>query len=218
MENSFLWSIKEQALYKKQPDSSNSSNDTSEWSRFEPWSLTWIACSHPTDTLEIISAQDALKHLKGKLRSLPVGVIGPREATEKELSLAESLGTSIAELGLQLICGGKNGVMQAVAKGYQAAGRIAIGLLPDEDWRLANDFIGIPIATGIGRARNAIIAQACPVLVAVGGGFGTISEMAYGKQFEHLVLGLGETPYVPGVIYCDDLDEVSQLIAEYWLR
>lgn len=218
MQNSLLWSNKEQVLYKKQPDTSHSSNGTSNWFHFDPWTLTWIASPHPTDTLEIVSAQDALKHLKGKLRSLPVGVIGPQDATAKELSFAESLGTSLAKLGLQLLCGGKSGVMQAVAKGYNEAGKLAIGILPDEDWRLANDFIGIPIATGIGRARNAIIAQACPVLVAIGGGFGTLSEMAYGKQFEHLVLALGETPYVPGVIHCDDIDEVCQLIAEYWLR
>ena len=213
MNTHFIWSIDEQTLYKV-----GQSDSVEKWHCFDPWDLSWSDSTAPTGQLNTVSAHQALLHLKGKLRHLPIGVIGPREASHKELVLAETLGTQLAELGLQLICGGKNGVMEAVAKGYHEAGGVAIGLLPDEDWRLANNYIGIPIATGIGRARNAIIAQACRVLVAIGGGYGTLSEMAYGKQFNNLVLALGSAPQVPDVIYCDSIEQVRELIAAHWLN
>lgn len=217
MQSNFLWSTSEQRLYKTQLGTVEDSEQLDQWRQFDPWYVSWTETSQPTHDLEAVSALQALLNLKGQLRRLPVGVIGPREASEEELVIAEALGSSLGELGLQLICGGKNGVMQAAAKGYQAVGGVAIGLLPDEDWRLANDFIGIPIATGIGRARNAIIAQACPVLVAVGGGYGTLSEMAYGMQFENLVLAMGAAPQVSGVIYCDSIEQINNLIAKHWL-
>ena len=87
-------------------------------------------------------------------------------------------------------------------------------MLPDEDWRLANDYIAIPIASGIGRARNAILAHACPVLIAVGGGYGTLSEMAFGLQFYQMVLALGDAPQVDGAIYCNEIHQVLDYCAE----
>src|SRR5690606_33257175 len=97
--------------------------------------------------------------------------------TDDELRMAERMGAEIARLGLQLLCGGKNGVMEAASKGCLEAGGLPIGLLPDEEWTAANPYVAIPIPSGIGPARNAIIARGCQVLIAIGGGHGTLSEM-----------------------------------------
>jgi uncharacterized protein (TIGR00725 family) len=88
-----------------------------------------------------------------------------------------------------------------------------VGLLPDEEWHAANPYVAIPIATGIGPARNAIIARACLVLVAIGGGVGTLSEMAFGLQFNRLVLAMADAPEVNTVERVTDVDGVIARIA-----
>jgi hypothetical protein len=128
----------------------------------------------------------------------PIGVIGAREATDAQLADAEALGRGLAEMGLVVLCGGLVGVMSAVSKGAAEAGGIVVGCLPDGDWRTANPWVTIPIATGIGVARNALIARAALALVAVGGGYGTLSEMAFGLQFGKPVLALGAGAGLPG--------------------
>ncbi|SFC39247.1 hypothetical protein SAMN05428997_106164 [Bosea sp. CRIB-10] len=120
----------------------------------------------------------------------------------------------MAQHGLQLLCGGKNGVMEAACKGHAAGGGLPIGLLPDEEWQAANPYVAIPIATGIGPARNAIIARSCLVLVAIGGGVGTLSEMALGLQFKRLVLALADAPVVDGVPRLDSTEAALARIAD----
>lgn len=131
---------------------------------------------------------------------IPVAVIGPRAATEAERQAAVALGAGLARLGLVLLCGGKGGVMEAACEGAAGAGGVSIGLLPDAEWRAANRFVTIPLATGIGEARNAIIARAALALVAVGGGYGTLSEIAFALQFGRPVLTLLDPPAVAGVV------------------
>src|SRR5690606_18071116 len=103
-------------------------------------------------------------------------------------------------------------------KGAFEAGGSPIGLLPDTEWDAANPYVAIPIATGIGQARNALIARACLVLVAVGGGYGTLSEMAFGLHFERLVLTLDKAPPVDGAVACAGVAEVLERIAGRLLR
>lgn len=129
----------------------------------------------------------------------PISITGPRDATAAELADAEALGHGIAELGISVLCGGLEGVMAAAAKGAHAAGGIVIGLLPDADWRAANPYITISLASSAGLARNVLIAEAGLCLVAIGDGYGTMSEMAYGKQFERPVIALQSAPYMDGV-------------------
>lgn len=81
-------------------------------------------------------------------------------------------------MGLRIVCGGLSGVMGAVAKGAAEAGGVVVGLLPEGDWRDANPYVTIPIATGIGEVGNAIVARAGLRLIAIGGGFGMLSEVA----------------------------------------
>ena len=107
-----------------------------------------------------------------------------------------------------------NGVMAVVAKGASAAQGVVVGLLPDADWRAANPYVTVPIATGLGIARNAVLARASIALVAVGGGYGTISEIALGLQFGVPVFGFFDTSPVPGVRLVRDVDEALTRVAE----
>jgi uncharacterized protein (TIGR00725 family) len=202
----FLWSASEKALFG--PDG-----------RLDAWAMVWRPDDTPEDAVAI-SAVEALRRLaaNGGIRRVPVGIIGPKIATDDELAMAEHIGGELARLGLQLLCGGKNGVMEAACKGCSEAGGMAIGLLPDEEWTAANDYVAIPIATGIGPARNAIIARGCQILIAIGGGHGTLSEMALGLHFNRPVLALGNTPPVDGATLCQDAGEALARLAGYILR
>jgi uncharacterized protein (TIGR00725 family) len=180
---------------------------------FDPLALNWHDSAAQGG--EAVTASEALLRLAAtrKLRRVPIGIIGPRDATQTQYDLAEQMGAALARHGLQLLCGGKNGVMEAACKGHAQEGGMPVGLLPDEEWHAANPYVAIPIATGIGPARNAIIARACLVLVAIGGGVGTLSEMALGLQFNRLVLAMADAPEVNTVERVADVDGVIARIA-----
>lgn len=187
---------------------------------FDPAMLSWSAGRVPAGPGEPITATEALRRFAegNRLRRVPIGVIGPREATSTQCDLAEEMGFKLARHGLQMLCGGKNGVMEAACRGHAAGGGLPIGLLPDEEWHAANRYVAIPIATGIGPARNAIIARGCLALVAIGGGVGTLSEMALGLQFKRLVLALADAPEVEGVPRLSSADEALARIADRLLE
>ena len=167
------------------------------------WTWTDEVQPEGAEPIDLIGAVRWLQFESGTPWRAPVGLIGPREPTPEQAQLAEQVGTGIAKLGLTLLCGGRQGVMEAACRGVQQAGGLSVGLLPDGDWSAANPYVTVPIATGIGIARNAIIARASCCLVAIGGGYGTLSEMAFGLQFERPVFGLQGAPTVQGVIYLD---------------
>ncbi|WP_291391906.1 TIGR00725 family protein [Devosia sp.] len=202
----FFWSASERALFGPS-------------GRFDAWTLSWQSAELPSGT-ESVGPIAALERLasNGGMRRAPVGVVGPKLATEDELRTAEYVGGRLAQMGLQLLCGGKNGVMEAVCKGCAEAGGMPIGLLPDNEWSAANRYVAIPIPTGIGPARNALIARGCQVLIAIGGGHGTLSEMALALHFDRPVLSLGNAPSVEGAIICATADEALERMAIYLLR
>ncbi len=185
---------------------------------FDAWQLSWSTTPTP-EGCDPVAPSQALARLAalGRLRRVPVGIIGPRTASPEEAGMAEHLGGELTRIGLQIICGGKSGVMEAACLGASAAGGQPIGLLPDNEWSEANPHVTIPVATGIGPARNAIIARACLALVAVGGGYGTLSEIAFGLQFERLVLTLGHAPQVSGAISCTTVDDAVERVARRFL-
>ncbi len=182
---------------------------------FDPSRLQWLNSDADVNDGISVSPLQALKLLaeSGALKRVPIGIIGPREATVEQRDIAYALGAAMADHGLQLLCGGKNGVMEAACEGHAARGGLPVGILPDEEWQAANPFVGIPIATGIGPARNAIIARACIALIAVGGGVGTLSEMALGLQFNRLVLAMAGAPHVDGVPIMADITEALDHVA-----
>ena len=106
-----------------------------------------------------------------------ITVSGPNDASERELDLAYEVGRQIALAGHALVCGGRGGVMRAAADGAKSAGGVTIGILPDYDPSTASEFIDFSIPTGLGHARNAIVVASGKAVIAVGGGFGTLSEI-----------------------------------------
>ena len=119
-----------------------------------------------------------------------VGVIGAAECGMDAVSLAKDVGRVVALCGAVLVCGGRTGVMEAAAKGALDAGGITIGILPGDDPRHGNDYLSFTIATGMGDARNVIIARTCDVLVAVTGSYGTLSEIGLAMKMGKPVIGL----------------------------
>jgi uncharacterized protein (TIGR00725 family) len=186
-----------------------------------PWNWTWQADPNPVPAdAQAMSLSEAVAMLHGarQCRFIPVGVIGPRSADLSCLETAESLGLALGELGVPVLCGGKQGVMEAVARGVRKADGLSIGLIPENDWHAANCEITLPLATGIGIARNVLIAHASCALVAVGGQYGTISEVALGLQFEKPVFGLCGAPDIEGVQQKESVGDVVDALMPILLR
>ena len=121
----------------------------------------------------------AARGAEGTGRAAYVAVIGPGDgATAAECAEAEQAGRLLAGRGAVLICGGLGGVMEAAAKGARAGGGTAVGLLPGRDRRAANPFLSVALATGLGELRNGLVAGVSDAVIAVGGSWGTFSEIA----------------------------------------
>jgi uncharacterized protein (TIGR00725 family) len=119
-----------------------------------------------------------------------IGVIGGSEVSPELYSAAELIGREVATRQAILITGGLRGVMEAAAKGAKAAGGLTIGVLPGLSPADANPYIDLPIVTGLSEARNIIIVRTAEVLIAVGGGYGTLSEIAFALRLQKPVIGL----------------------------
>lgn len=119
-----------------------------------------------------------------------MAVIGPGEATGDQLAAAEEVGRLLAEGGALLVCGGLGGVMEAACRGAKSAGGATLGILPGLDRRAANPHVDMAVATGLGEARNALVVRAADALIAVGGGFGTLSEIGLALKTGKPVIGL----------------------------
>jgi uncharacterized protein (TIGR00725 family) len=120
-----------------------------------------------------------------------IAVIGGSTATAEEIAAAEVAGRALAEGGAVLVCGGRGGVMEAACRGAKAAGGLTIGILPGTDRRGANAYVDIPIVSGLGEARNAIVARTAQAVIAIGGSYGTLSEIAFALGFGVPVVGVG---------------------------
>jgi uncharacterized protein (TIGR00725 family) len=119
-----------------------------------------------------------------------IAVIGAARASGAEVDAAEVIGRALAEAGAVLVCGGLGGVMEAACRGAKAHRGTTIGILPGTDRTAANDFVDVAIATGLGEARNALVVGAADAVIAVGGEFGTLSEMALALKAGTPVIGL----------------------------
>ncbi len=142
-----------------------------------------------------------------------VAVIGGRDASESLLKTAEEVGKELADAGVMVLTGGLTGVMYWASKGAKEAGGITIGVLPQEDKTHANPYVDIPVATGLGIGRNVIIARTADALIAVGGGYGTLSEIAFALQLQKPVIGI-QTWDIQGVIRAQTAKEAVQKALE----
>jgi uncharacterized protein (TIGR00725 family) len=119
-----------------------------------------------------------------------IAVVGGSECTAQEAALAEDVGRRLAAAGAVVLCGGLTGVMEAVARGVHEGGGLSIGLLPGADPRAANRHIDVALTTGMGEMRNALIVRAARAVIAIGGGPGTLSEIALALRIGTPVVGL----------------------------
>jgi uncharacterized protein (TIGR00725 family) len=116
--------------------------------------------------------------------------VGSGEATRELYKKAREVGRLVASEGNIVVCGGLSGVMEAAASGATEAGGVAIGILPDEDRRRANPYVSYSIPTGTGQARNLAVVCSGDVIVAVGGEYGTLSEIGLGLKIGRPVVAL----------------------------
>jgi uncharacterized protein (TIGR00725 family) len=123
-------------------------------------------------------------------RPLVIAVIGENDPTPEIAALAEAVGAEIASAGAVLICGGLGGVMEAACRGAHRKGGVTIGILPGARPGDANPYVTYPIPTGLGHARNILVARSAQAVIAIGGKYGTLSEIAFAKIEGIPVIGL----------------------------
>ncbi len=140
-----------------------------------------------------------------------IGVIGGSQCTPEVAELAERVGEEIARRGGIIICGGLTGVMEAACRGAKKYSGLTIGILPgNEKWE-ANPFLDVPIATGMGDARNVIIIRTADAVIAVDGEYGTLSEMAFCLKFNKPLVGLRTWAIDPKIVHANDaVDAVNK--------
>ncbi len=119
-----------------------------------------------------------------------IAVIGGGQCSKEEAKLAEEVGRELARQGAILVCGGLGGVMEAACKGASSQGGVTIGILPGDSRQAANPYIQIPIVTGMGYARNITVVKSAQAVIAIGGNYGTLSEISHALQSGIPVIGL----------------------------
>ncbi len=119
-----------------------------------------------------------------------VAVIGGGQCSKEDARVAEEVGRELAKKGVILVCGGLGGVMEAACRGASTEGGITVGILPGENRQAANPYVQIPIVTGMSYARNVIVVKSAQAVIAIGGSYGTLSEIAHALQSGIPVIGL----------------------------
>jgi uncharacterized protein (TIGR00725 family) len=142
-----------------------------------------------------------------------VAVVGPGDASPDELEAAELIGRGVAQRGDVLVCGGLGGVMAAACRGAAQAGGMTVGILPGTKRAAANEWVRVALPTGLGELRNGLIIRAADVVVAVGGAYGTLSEVALALKTDVPVIGL-HTWEIEGIEVVDSAERALQAIQD----
>ncbi|MEK7274292.1 MAG: TIGR00725 family protein [Candidatus Desantisbacteria bacterium] len=142
---------------------------------------------------------------------LQIGIIGDSSPSIDGRRLAFEVGEKIAEAGCIMVCGGLGGVMEEACRGAKSAGGITVGILPGVDRGYANPYVDIVIATGLGEARNVLVVKSCLSVIAIEGGYGTLSEIAFALRAGVRVVGLNtwEMNIAASTKYVDEIIRVS---------
>ena len=130
-------------------------------------------------------------------RKTRIGVMGPGECTQPVWNLAFEVGQEIGRRGGILICGGRGGVMEAAAQGARVAGALTVGILPGTGPEEANPYIDLPIVTDLGNARNVVNVMTAQAIIAIHGGYGTLSEIGLALKVGTPVVGLETWSIIP---------------------
>ena len=133
-----------------------------------------------------------------------IAVTGAADASPDEYTTALAVGLLIAENKGTLICGGMGGVMEAACKGAHDKGGVTVGIVPDNG--NGNSHLDIVIQTGLGHGRNVLVVQSADAVIAIGGGYGTLSEIAIALKLNKPVFGL-KTWDIDGVVICENPDD-----------
>jgi uncharacterized protein (TIGR00725 family) len=141
-------------------------------------------------------------------------VIGGSFADPEEMLFAEELGGLLSEKGYTVVCGGGTGVMEAVCHGIALKGGHSIGILRGTDPSEANRWVETVLLTGMGTSRNRIIALSGKVVIAVGGKYGTLSEIAYALQAGKPVCAFGKWSCLDGVVHVGSPGEAMDFVIE----
>lgn len=141
------------------------------------------------------------------VRKTHIGVIGAGECSPEDFEIAHEVGYLVAQREWVLICGGLGGVMEGAAKGCSSGGGMTVGLLPGTDRYSANPYIALAIPTGMGEARNVLVVRASDVILAIAGGYGTLSEIGFALKVGKPVVGLKTWPGITGIDYVDTPQE-----------
>lgn len=142
-----------------------------------------------------------------------VSVIGGRSVGDTTYNTARSVGQELATRGHTVVCGGKTGVMEAVCRGASETGGQTIGILPGGDPAGANEYVNIPIATGLGTARNVLVVQNGDAVVAIDGHHGTLSEIGLALAADQPVVGI-KTHDIDGVEAVEDPETAVDTIEQ----
>jgi uncharacterized protein (TIGR00725 family) len=124
------------------------------------------------------------------VRTKLISVIGGSQCSPSEAEAAET-GRRLAQSGFGVICGGRGGVTEAACRGAWQAGGLTVGLLPGESAGQGNDFLTVELATGLGEARNVLVVRGGEAVIAIGGGLGTLAEIAHALRLGIRVVALG---------------------------
>jgi uncharacterized protein (TIGR00725 family) len=160
---------------------------TSRSTRRAPWRCWQRSSANRGDDAPAASTDGPRRRA---LSAAYVAVVGASDATPRELDVAEELGRLLARAGAVVVCGGLGGVMHAAARGCASEAGVSVGILPGDDREPASPHLTVAISTGLGEARNAIIARTADAVIAVGGEFGTLSEIALALKMGKIVVGL----------------------------
>ena len=125
-----------------------------------------------------------------------IAVIGAGDAPASVEVIAEEVGAALARLGAVVVCGGLMGVMAAACRGAKSAGGTTVGILPGADRSAANPWVDVVIPAGLGEARNALVVRSAAAVIAVGGEYGTLSEVALALRLGTPVIGIGTWTFI----------------------
>ena len=144
-----------------------------------------------------------------------IGVIGAGEASQEDCALAEGVGSEIAKRGAALVCGAMGGVMEASCRGAKSEGGLTIGIIPGDSKEECNPYVDVPVVTAMSHGRNIIVVRSSDAVIAIGGSYGTLSEIAFALRLEIPIIGIKTWDVSPEIIKAETPKEAVDMAIEH---